>query len=373
MTLPLFKLEDYFSQWEFKASHLLCASDMEAWSMQELLSFADTECRQLWDNLQLGYTQTQGFPLLREEISQLYTHVHPSQVLCTVGAEEAIFCTMQALLTPGDHVIIITPCYQSLEALPRALTPHVTAIPLDPEKNWALDLEKVREAFKPWTKLLVINFPHNPTGTLIDLNTQKQLVEIARQHHAYILSDEVYRYLEHDEQKRLPAMVDSYERGISIAVMTKVFGLGGLRIGWVATRDQALFKKIAHYKHYTSICASAPSEILSLIALRAKDRILERNRKILLDNFNLLQSFLQTHQDTFSWTPSSAGCIGFIKLLAEQSVADFAHQLVHEESVLILPSYVYDYSGNYFRVGFGRENFPEALAKLEKFLKEKTQ
>jgi aspartate/methionine/tyrosine aminotransferase len=337
--------------------------------MQELLALADAECRHLWDNLQLGYTQTQGLPLLREEIGKLYTHVKPEQVLCTVGAEEAIFCALQTLLTPSDHAIIITPCYQSLEAIPRALTPHITAIPLDPAKSWSLDLERVREACKPWTKLIVINFPHNPTGTLIDLDTQKELIDIARQHHAYILSDEVYRYLEYDEQQRLPAMVDSYERGISIGVMTKAFGLGGLRVGWLATRDHAIFNRIGHYKHYTSICLSAPSEILSLIALRAKEKLLERNRKILLANFHLLQNFLQTHQETFSWTPPSAGCTGFVKLLSEQPVGEFAHQLVNDESVLILPSYVYDYAENYFRIGFGRKNFPEALSKLDHFLK----
>ena len=369
MKIKDFKLEEFWKKYEFSAPYLFCTSDVETWSLKELLTLADAESLNLWENLRLGYTESPGLPLLREEIAKLYSTINKNQVLTTAGGEEGIYCTMQSILSPGDHVVSISPCYQSLETIPEALGAEVTRITLDPRKKWKLDAEQVKGAFRPSTKLLILNCPHNPTGTLLDQHVYKLMVELARANDAYILSDEVYRYLEFDESKRLPAIADAYEKGMSLNVMTKAFGLGGLRIGWLASRDKGFLQKAGSYKLYTSICNSAPSEILALMALRARDIILNRNRKIMMDNLELLDRFFERHRSSLAWNRPESGTMAFPELLLPVSIEQFTEQLVEEAGVLIMPGSIFDFPGNFFRIGFGRKNMPEVLKRFEQFLR----
>ena len=371
MRLPIFKLEDYFSQWEFKARYLLCSSDSESWLQREILSFSDSECLQLWDTLSLGYTETHGRPVLREEIAKQYSKIKAHEILTTAGAEEGIFATMQTLISPNDHVIAITPCYQSFVSIPQSLGADVTAIALDESQGWKLDIEKLKAEVKPTTKLIVLNFPHNPTGALIDKETLMSIIDLARTHGLYILSDEVYRLLELDATLRLPPVADLYEKGISINVMTKAFGLGGLRVGWLASQDRKFLKQAEQTKHYLSIANSGPSEILALMALRAQETILTRNLSIIAANFATLCKFFATYSALFSWQAPKGGCIGFVKLANHIDGSTFFKELVEEEGVLLLPGSIYDYSDSYFRIGFGRKNMPEALALFEHFIQKK--
>jgi aspartate/methionine/tyrosine aminotransferase len=369
MKIPHFKLEEFWKKHEFSAPYLLCPSDAEPWSLKELLTLADSETRHLWDALHLGYTESPGLPLLREEIAQLYSSIDKDQILTTAGAEEGIYCAMQSLLSPGDHVIAISPCYQSLETLPKALGAEVTFITLDPLKKWKMDIEELKSAFRSSTRLLVLNYPHNPTGALLDQQVFETMIDLAKAVGAYIFSDEVYRYLEIDESKRLPAMADAYEKGISLNVMTKAFGLAGLRVGWLASRDAAFLEKTASYKLYTSICNSAPSEILALIALRSKAAILKRNRGIMMDNLQLLDQFFERHKASFGWIRPESGTMAFPELLLPISADQFVQRLVEESGILVMPGSVFDFPGNFFRIGFGRKNMPEILERFEDFLK----
>lgn len=368
MKIPDFKLEEFWKKYEFSAPYLLCPSDVETWSLKELLALADAESRTLWDNLHLGYTESPGLPLLREEIANLYSTLDKDQILTTTGAEEGIYCSMQSLLSPGDHVIVISPCYQSLETLPKVLGAEVTSISLDPKKKWKLDIEQLNNAFRSSTRLFILNCPHNPTGALLDEEVFETMIKLASANGAYIFSDEVYRYLEIDESKRLPAIADAYEKGISLNVMTKAFGLAGLRIGWLASRDKDFIKEISSYKLYTSICNSAPSEILALMALRAKDVILTRNREIMMSNIDLLDQFFERHSNSFAWNRPESGTMAFPELLLPIPIDRFTEKLVEEAGILIMPGSVFDFPGNFFRIGFGRKNMPEVLKLFEQYL-----
>lgn len=368
MKIPPFKLEEFWKKYEFNAPYLLCCSDAEAWSLQQLLAHADPDSLKLWESLTLGYTESPGHPLLREEIARLYTSLNAEQVLTFAGAEEGIYCTMRVLIEPGDHVIVIDPCYQSLSTLAETFGAKLTRIQLKPESQWKLDLDEVRKAWQPKTKLLVLNYPHNPTGTVLEKKTVEELVALARKHGAYIFCDEVYRYLEVDELSRMASIADAYEKGISLNVMTKSFGLAGLRIGWLATRDAAFLSEAGSYKLYTSICNSAPSEILAIIALRAKEKLLKRNREILLKNLQILEAFIKRNQQYVSWVRPQSGSIAILKLLLPTSIEDFAADLVRSEGVLIMPGSVFDLSGNFFRIGFGKKNMPEILKRFETYL-----
>jgi len=369
MKIPPFKLEEFWKKYEFSSPYLLCCSDAESWKLHEILELVDPECKKLWDSLSLGYTESPGLPLLRKEIAKLYSQIDKEQVLTFAGAEEGIYCSMQALIEPGDHVIVIDPCYQSLKTLPETLGAHVTSILLDPKKGWQLEMSELKRAFLPTTKLLVLNCPHNPTGAILETEVFEGLIKLARKHGTYIFCDEVYRYLEIDERHRLPSIADAYEKGIALNVMTKAFGLAGLRIGWLATQNANFLQKAGSYKLYTSICNSAPSEILALIALRAKDKILKRNREIMLDNLEILASFMKRYQKVLSWDRPQSGTMGVVKLLLPIPIEKFAEELVKEMGVLIMPGSFFNLSGNFFRVGFGKKNMIEALDRFEQFLK----
>lgn len=368
MRIPDFTLERYFAEWEFTAKHLLCASDVEGFPMSELVGLADTETKGLWKGLHLGYTESTGHPLLRAEIAATYETIEPDDVLTFAGAEEAIFCLMNVMLGPGDHVIVTWPGYQSLYEVARATGADISLHGLNESDGWAIDIDRLRSEVRPTTKLLVINTPHNPTGMMVDRTTYDGLIEIAQDNGIRLFMDEVYRGLEFDETDRLAAGADVLPDGISLGVMSKAYAMAGLRIGWIATHDRDLLTQMARFKDYTTICSSAPSEILAIIALRARDRVLERSREILATNLELVDGFFEDYLDRFTWIRPSGGSIGFPRLTVPGvSIDEWAAELVKAEGVLLVPGSVFGYSGNHFRLGFGRTDLPKALERLEAF------
>src|ERR1700704_2063468 len=153
MRIADFTLERYFARWEFAAEHLLCASDVQAYPMADLLALADDETRALWDGLQLGYTESTGHPLLRGEIASLYDTIEADEVLTFAGAEEAIFCLVNTLVGPGDHVVVTWPGYQSLYEIARAIGAEVTLHELHESSGWSLDLDLLRRQVTSGTRL----------------------------------------------------------------------------------------------------------------------------------------------------------------------------------------------------------------------------
>jgi aspartate/methionine/tyrosine aminotransferase len=368
MRIADFALERYFARWEFSVEHLLCASDVQGYPMGALLALADDETRALWEGLTLGYAESSGHPLLRREISALYDGLAPEDVLVFAGAEEGIFCLVNVLLGPGDHSVVTWPGYQSLYEIARATGADVTLHELHEDAGWALDLDLLRRQVTSATRLIVVNAPHNPTGMLPDRSTFDGLVAIAEEAGAHLLLDEVYRYLEFDEGDRLPTAADSTARGVSLGVMSKSFALAGLRIGWLATRDRGLLERCASFKDYTTICASAPSEILAIIGLRARETVLDRSQRIVAANMERLDAFFDEWADRFAWVRPRAGSVGFPRLTVPGvGIDDWAAGLVETEGVLLLPGSRFGFGGNHFRLGFGRTDLPEALERLEEY------
>jgi aspartate/methionine/tyrosine aminotransferase len=360
-----FTLERYFARWEFAVEHLLCASDVEGYAMGDLLALADDQTRLMWDGLRLGYTESTGHPSLRAEIATLYDGLAADDVLVFAGAEEAIFCLANVLLGPGDHAVVTWPGYQSLYEVARATGADVTLHELREAADWTIDLGLLEQQLTPATKLIVINAPHNPTGMLPDRATFDGLVRLAEAAGAHLLVDEVYRFLEFDETARLPAGADATTRGISLGVMSKTFAMAGLRIGWLATRDRDVLARCAAFKDYTTICSSAPSEILALIGLRARDQVVARSRAIVAANLERLDAFFAEWTDRFSWVRPRAGSIGFPRLTVPGvSIDDWSAGLVEAEGVLVVPGSQFGFGGNHFRVGFGRTDLPVALDRL---------
>lgn len=367
MKIAPFKLEQYFSEYEFSAPYLLSSSDCEALTLAELLAMADEELLRLWQTLSLGYTETQGHPLLRAEIARLYTHVVPDDVL-VLAPEEGIFVAMNVLLAPGDHVVATFPGYQSLYELAQAIGCTVSRWVPRKQNTWVFDVNELRAAIRHNTKLIVINFPHNPTGAMLSLQDFEAVLAIARERGIFVFSDEMYRFLEPVAGHRLPAASDLYDGAVSLFGVSKSFSSPGLRIGWLTTRNRDLLRQCLEFKTYTTICNNAPGEILALIALRARDLILQRNLTIIRDNLAVLDSFFARHAELFEWIPPQAGPIAFPALRHGVNIESFCRKLVKRKGVMLLPGTVYDYPGNHFRISACRLNMPVALARLEQYL-----
>jgi aspartate/methionine/tyrosine aminotransferase len=368
MRIADFALERYFARWEFAVRHLLCASDVEGYPVAELLDLADDEARGLWDGLRLGYTESTGHPLLRREIAALYTTLEADDVLVFAGAEEAIFCLMNVLVGPGDHVVCTWPGYQSLYEVARAAGAKVSLHALREDGGWALDVERLRRSIHPETRLVIVNAPHNPTGMLPSAAEWSALVAACDEAGAVLLADEVYRFLEYDEADQLAAGADVAARGVSLGVMSKSFAMAGLRIGWLATRDRALLERCAAFKDYTTICSSAPSEILAIIGLRARETVLDRSQAIVAANLERMDRFFAEHADAFAWIRPRAGSVAFPRLLRGGPIDRFCAELVEAEGVLLLPSSAFGFGGDHFRLGLGRLDLPEAVERLERFV-----
>ena len=367
MQLTPFKLERYFAQYEFSAKYLLSSSDCDGLLQKDLVTLADNEMKRIWEQLTLGYTESLGNPLLRKEVAQLYSNVRSDEVLI-VTPEEGIFIALNSILNKGDHVICTFPGYQSLYELGEGLGCEVTRWKPEEENGWRFNPDFLEQQVKPNTKLIIINFPHNPTGNLPSKEDYQKIIDVAKKNNIYLFSDEMYRFLEHDPIDRLPSACDLYNKAISLFGMSKTFGMAGARIGWLVTKNKDIYAKMATFKDYTTICSSAPSEVLSIIALRAKEKIIGTHVARIKRNLALFDSFFEKYSTMFEWVKPTAGTIGFPKLQGELTALDFCQKVVKEANIMLLPSTVYDYDDKHFRIGFGRENMPEALGALESYL-----
>ncbi|MGC8492579.1 MAG: aminotransferase class I/II-fold pyridoxal phosphate-dependent enzyme [Syntrophobacteraceae bacterium] len=368
MKIADFKLEGFFNQYEFSAPHLLAQSDCESMTVRELLSLEEGAAER-FQECWLGYTEVEGGLPLRREIAGLYTSLSPEDILVHVGAQEAIFAYMNVVLEPGDYVICQFPTYQSLYEVARAIGCRLSRWELrQDEGGWQADVEELAGLIRPETRLIIINSPNNPTGYELNTEERQAIVEIARKAGIAVFSDEVYKDLAYDG-KRLPWFADLYENAVSLGVMSKAYGLAGLRVGWVATRNRELYEKMARFKHYLTICSSAPSEFLATLALRQGPCLLARNLEIIQANLAESDRFFAEYASLFQYNRPLAGPIAFHRVHAP--VEEFCSDLRKAKGVLLLPGSVYDYPGNYFRMGYGRRDFPTCLGLLREYLAEK--
>lgn len=366
MSLRPFALERYFARHEFTTRYLLGSSDPESLTVGELLALSPG-ARDRLEALSLGYTETAGAPSLREAISRRYEATAPGQVLAFNGAEEPLFAFMSTVVQPGDHVVVHTPCYQSHAEVARARGAEVTPWRGDPERGFALSLDDLAGLLRPNTRAVLVSLPHNPTGYLLPRADWLRLVERVRQSGAWLVSDEVYRGLEHAPGDRLPAACDLSDRAVSIDALSKSCGLPGLRMGWLCTQDRVLYAQLAAFKDYTTICNPAPSELLSEVALQHAEALQARARALLSRNLAVLSSFMARHEALFRWHPPRGGTTAY-PALRHGSAEALCARLRQENGLLLVPSTLFDDGDAHLRVGYGRANFTEALAVLDQAL-----
>lgn len=376
--LPPFRLEAYFSRWEFVARHHLTASDPETLTVTELLDHATDEERRWFHDLGLGYLPTWGSDEFREAAAGRYDRsVEDRHVLAFAGAEEAIYWLMQLELGAGDHAVVTVPNYQSMETVALHSGAEISGLPLwtgtGSELRWTLDLERLRDSLRPTTRLVAVNFPNNPTGFVPDPDDFRALLALCDDRGIRVISDEVYRGVEQDPTRTLPQAAELSERAVSVNVLSKAYGLPGLRVGWVACRDHELLHRLESAKHYSTICNSGPSEALATIALRNADALRERVRSIIAENLPLFDAFFAEFPELFDPTPLDGGCVAFPRYRGENGVEAFCTELVQRHGVLLLPASIYrselaDVPTDRFRIGLGRRDPAPALDEIRRYL-----
>lgn len=348
----------------------------EPLTTEELIGYAlergDDQLVEEYYKHSLGYTPNGGSLDLREEVATLYgPQITANNILIFAGGQVALQTAAYAVLDKDSHSIVFTPGYQSVVQAPEHALSDVTRIKLRPEKQWQIDPVEVERSIKKSTRYIVINEPFNPAGTLMKPDVQQALVEIARKHKLTFMSDEAYRLLEHNENDRLPAMADLYEKGISCCTMSKPWGACGVTIGWLALQDLSLKQKIVDIQYFGTACPGRASELQAIMTLRASDIILKKNIEIARKNLQLLDQFMDRYGEHFEWVRPTAGSVAFVKFKGPFSSKELGDHLA-TEGISIKPTYCFtddssDYD-SYFRIGFGEKVMPTRLDALINFV-----
>lgn len=358
--------------------HRFYASSAEPLTHKELIEWTrengDDVLINLFNDHSLGYADNGGSQDVREEIATLYDdNISADNIVIFPGAQTAMTITTLAMIHKGDHAVIITPSYQSLEEGVKYAGGTVTRVGLTPENNWQIDVDAVRNAIQDNTKYLIFNDPHNPSGSLLKADIKKELVSIAEEKGILILSDEVYRLLEINPHERSKSVAEMSQNGIALGTMAKPWGAGGACIGWAACPNKTIIEKIRKAQHLFAVCVSRAGEIQARMVVRASKQIIERNMNIIKDNLKLLDVFFDENSDLFEWMKPEAGGTGFVKFKGPITSDDLAKELL-EEGILVFPSYIFDCEDNlkqYFRIGFSRKTMPAALDAFKKFVNER--
>lgn len=379
--LPPFALERFFAKNEFATRYLLCSSDCEAITLKDLLSLADDEGLDWWENLRLGYSDYFGDRRLRAEIAKIYDHpeITADQICCFAGAQEAVLLALPHLIEPGEHAIVVWPGYQSLVETVRLKTDQVSLLNLSASEQWSFPWAQLEALWRPNTRLLVINYPHNPTGADLSAQDLERLAQFCQERGAWLFSDEVYRGPNWASAPGFQSgnAVHYSANAISLGVLSKCYGLAGLRMGWLVVRDPQMLHRIAECKDYSSICNPTPSEALAFIAVRARQHLWNRYSSLVAENVGRFQQLAETYPERIAWTPPRGGTMAFPAYRQPgQTADDLSSQLKAEYDALVLPGSVYNLdwtetSGQWqqhFRIGLGRHNFPEALEQLRHYL-----
>ncbi|PKO12216.1 MAG: aspartate aminotransferase [Chloroflexi bacterium HGW-Chloroflexi-10] len=370
MKIAAFETEHFYAKYEFNTPYQLCNSDCETVTVAELLSMAGVSMEE-FGRLSLGYTETLGNPRFREMIAQSYAHVKPEDVVMLATPVEGIYLIARAALEPGDEVIVLSPAYDALintfehvvgagNVRKWAFTPG--------DGQWDLDFTQLRALISARTRMLVVNFPHNPTGYL---PTQAQLQELAQVVEAYdliLFCDEMYFGLLHSGTPAISSAVDVTPRAVVLSGLSKTYGLPGLRTGWLVVQDKALRDTIINWKFYTSICPPAPSEFLGMAAWQVREELRKRSVAQIENNLQLAEAFFARHTGLFTWRRPMAGSTALVGMDVP-SVTVYAAELAAQAGVLIQPARTLGIDDDrHFRMGLGRKGFAAALEKFEAWL-----
>lgn len=369
MKIARFETEHFFAKYEFNTPYQLCNSDCETMSIEALLELADVSLTAFTQQT-LGYTESQGNPELRQSIANTYQYCSPENIIVLATPVEGIYLTARAILNPGDEVIVLSPAYDALINMFEHVVgnQNVKKWNFHPSDNgWELRIEELSQLLSPKTKMIVVNFPHNPTGYIPSPQMQQNIITIAEQNDVWLFSDEMYFGLVHEGTEKIPSMADLSPKAIVLSGLSKTYGLPGLRTGWLVVPNEQLKEEYVNWKFYTSICSPGPSEFLATAALKVWNELRQRSLTQINSNLKIADEFFHRWPSHFTWHRPLAGSTALVRFHVN-SVNQITERLATEAGVLIQSGQTLGSDDQHMRVGFGRSAFATAIGKFDNWL-----
>ena len=375
MKIKPFAVEEWMNAWEVGAKYNIAETCVDSISMNELFELTGEDKTEFLNRLcarRLSYGDIEGLPEFRKGVCGLYKTLNIENIVPTHGASGANHHVFYSLISPGDRVVSIMPTYQQLYSIPESYGADVQILHLSKENNYLPDLEKLRRLVTPKTKMICINNPNNPTGALMSEQMLREIVEIARSADAWILCDEVYRHLS-QEDGWCPSIVDLYEKGISVSSMSKVFSLAGLRLGWIATHDMSVVKSCLSHRDYNLVSCGVFDEMLAAAALKHRDKLLERSRKIVRENLQILDDWVGSEPHV-SYVKPKAGttALGYYDL--DISSYEFCEEMYKNTGAFVTPGDCFEVPHS-MRIGYayGKQDLIDGLKAISEYIAMKTR
>ena len=382
MRFPNYELSEYQAQHNPKAKARLGAATLELMSLGQVLALATPEQRGEWQHLTLNYVSDRGSPELRAAIATNYQGLTADNVVVFSSATEALFCCIHAAVDHADRCTVITPCYEPLAKIPESIGASVKAIPLrrqieeTAQARWALDGDEAAEAIAT-SEHLLINFPHNPTGALIDHAQLATLVTHCEASGTRLIADEVFRGLEHSEHATLAPVATLTARGVSIGSLAKPHGAGGVRIGWMVSQDIALLTRAVEIRRTLSVCSGTTDEWLARLILEHSQPLRAASLQRLKHHVGIIEESLPALDGRLTWTRPEAGCVAFPLIALGDG---FDQRCLSETGIMLIPQRCFIGSAEEgrgdaqmtlaggIRLGYGLADFPETWARFVEFL-----
>ena len=371
MKIKPFAVEEWMNAYEEGARFNIAETCVDSVSADELFALTGEDKDAFWRSFaarRLTYGDIEGAPALREGICGLYKTLKPHEVVTTHGAAGANHHVFYSLVEPGDRVISIMPSYQQLTSIPESFGADLHVMHLKKERGYLPDLDELRALCVPGTKLICVNNPNNPTGSLMSEELLRGIVEIAKSVDAWVLCDEVYRHLTQEDTWSV-SIVDLYEKGISVSSMSKVFSLAGLRLGWIAAHDENLRRALLSHRDYDLISCGMFDEALATVALRNADKVLERNRGIVRENLAILDKWVES-EPRISYVKPQCGTTALVYYDYDLDSVEFCTRMYHETGAFVTPGACFEEEKS-MRVGYAndRETLTAGLAAVSAFLR----
>lgn len=371
MKIKDFGVEQWMNTYETHAVYNLGETCVSSISINDLCLITGMNPMDVYKklmNLRLTYGAIKGNLHLKELIARLYSHVTPYDIITEHGAIGANHLVLNTLLNPGDEVIVVSPTYQQLHSIPESYGTRVKILPLTLENHYLPDIHVLSSLLSSHTKMIIINNPNNPTGAFLDADCLKKIIAVAKSCGAYILCDEVYRFLtQHDGY--CPSIVDLYDKGIATSSFSKIFSLAGIRLGWVVTKDTMIMQQLLSHRDYKTISCSQLDEMIGTLALSHTATLLKRNQKIIRHNLAIVDNWVQ-HEPLITWQKPKAGTTALLYYHLPISSVDFCKLLMQYEKTLLVPGIFFGVE-NSLRIGyaFEKDMLTEGLEHISHFLK----
>jgi len=359
----------------------LSNSSAQSLTVQELVNLSGNNIDNFLD-LPLNYASIKGCPILRKLIVNFHQKLNLHQtklsfdnVLTFCGAQEALSALYQFILQSkeatraGENVIVVSPNYPSLTIMAQHRGYEVRGIRLSENQKWQLTIDDFKANVDNNTRLIVLNSPHNPSGQVIETELADEILALAKSFDCYLIIDDVSQATNYNDLSLAHHFLD-YEKAFVVSVMSKSFGLAGLRLGWVVSQNQKALESLLIIKSYQSICCSVVDEALAKLAFITSEKIIKNNNCVVIDNIMYFQRFVEQHSQLLSWHKPQAGLLAIVEYKLSEPIEDFAKKLAQATGILILPTSLFGLPGNYFRLGLGQKNFKSILDKFSQFIEE---